>query len=1068
MKKMIAQKMKQLPGRLIRQFHFSFSLAIFSTFLLIVSTQLLYAQNNESRKIVKGVVVNEKNEPVVGASVTVQGLKVGTTTNERGAFSLSVPEKSTLVISYVGYQNKFIDINKNTSDISIQLQSANNDLDQVVVVGYGTQRKRDVTGSVSSVNEQTLRDVPVANMQQALQGKAAGLEIQTVGTKPGSGAQIRIRGTRSISGSNDPLLVLDGIPYDGSLNDINPDDVASVEILKDASATAIYGSRGANGVLLVTTKRGKAGATRVSYSGYYGIGTVSNKYPVFNAAEYQAMRNISPWNQGYEPEELAYMASGKSTDWQNLMYQNSHKTDQNITVSGGTANGSTFSLGGGYYNETALLPGQDFTRYSVRATIDSKVGNKIKIGLNTMNSVGVTNGSQFVNPMFPILALSPLMPAYDSTGKIITAPNGNNDDRQIQYSPLLLNHNNNSWVDRVRRLRTFNSLYAEYQIMPGLKYRANIGLNYTQEEDDQFQASDDPTGINPSYFRPQKGNTAYVNNAEAWGYTVENILTYDKSIKKHRLNFTGLYSIKEYHTHNTSVSKDSITDNFSQFYALGLSNPTPAPAVGGGEQSWALISYMGRLNYNYDNRYMLTLTGRIDGSSRLANGHKWHQYPAVSAGWNLNNEQFFRNSKFLSNNFSNLKLRAGFGQTSNQSINPYSSLGLVSNNNGLASPGNVIRYNYGPTVVTGYNVSALPNPNLDWEYTKTVNVGIDFGILKNRITGSIEYYHQHTDKILYSVVLPPTSGVSGNYTTNVGSMQNQGMEFTVSTINIQNRHGFSWTTDLNLFFNQNKLLSLSSGIAQDIANQLFVGYSMTAIYDYKKLGIWQKNEAAQAAQYGSVPGQIKLEDHSGPGGKPDGKIDANNDRYVIGNGDAKLQGGMTNRFAYKNFDLSIVAYARFGGLLVSQIHQPVASYLTVMDGKRNGIKVDYWTPTSPTNWFPEPSTSISPISTAWTTLGYYNASFVQIRSINLGYSFRDRMLKRVNAQSIRLYFTVDNVGFLFSPYKNQTGIDPIGTNVGNAGVGNPGNLRSGNNGMVTINASTPLPRNFIVGANISF
>lgn len=267
------------------------------------------------------------------------------------------------------------------------------------------------------------------------------------------------------------------------------------------------------------------------------------------------------------------------------------------------------------------------------------------------------------------------------------------------------------------------------------------------------------------------------------------------------------------------------------------------------------------------------------------------------------------------------------------------------------------------------------------------------------------------------MVLPPTSGVSGNYTTNVGSMQNQGMEFTVSTINIQNRHGFSWTTDLNLFFNQNKLLSLSSGIAQDIANQLFVGYSMTAIYDYKKLGIWQKNEAAQAAQYGSVPGQIKLEDHSGPGGKPDGKIDANNDRYVIGNGDAKLQGGMTNRFAYKNFDLSIVAYARFGGLLVSQIHQPVASYLTVMDGKRNGIKVDYWTPTSPTNWFPEPSTSISPISTAWTTLGYYNASFVQIRSINLGYSFRDRMLKRVNAQSIRLYFTVDNVGFLSLPIK---------------------------------------------------
>jgi TonB-linked SusC/RagA family outer membrane protein len=479
-----------LPKNDYWQAFYAFGVLIITIILILISSQKSISQSTQQRKVLKGVIVNEKNEPVAGASVSVQGNNIGTTTNEAGAFSLSVPEKCVLVISYIGYQKKYVSINANTTNVTVQLQTANNDLDQVIVVGYGTQRKRDVTGSVSSVNEQALRDVPVANMQQALQGKAAGLEIQTVGTTPGSGAQIRILGTRSISGSNEPLLVLDGIPYDGNLNDINPDDVASVGILKDASATAIYGSRGANGVLLVTTKRGKAGATRVSYSGYYGIGTVSNKYPVFNAAEYQAMRNISPWNQGYMPLELASIAAGKSTDWQNLMYSNSHKTDQNITVSGGTSNGSTFSLGGGYYNETSLLPGQDFTRYSVRATIDSKIGNKINIGLNTMNTVGVTNGSQFVNPMFPILALSPLMPAYDSAGNIIKAPNGNNDDNQTQYSPLLLKHNNNNWVDRVRRLRTFNSLYAEIEILKGLKYRANIGLNYTQEEDDQFQASD--------------------------------------------------------------------------------------------------------------------------------------------------------------------------------------------------------------------------------------------------------------------------------------------------------------------------------------------------------------------------------------------------------------------------------------------------------------------------------------------------------------------------------------------------------------------------------------------------
>lgn len=1034
----------------------------FSAVVLLNST--VSAQNTIR---VTGRVINEAGQPVANASVVVQSTSQGVTTNENGNYTLSIAPNGTLVISYVGLGTQEINVkNRTTINITLTASIATN-LDQVVVVGYGTQKRRDVTGSVSSVGETALREVPVANLQGALQGRAAGLEIQSVGTTPGSGAQIRIRGTRSISGSNDPLLVLDGIPYDGNLNDINPDDVASVDVLKDASATAIYGSRGANGVIIVTTKRGRNGEAKISYNGYYGIGTVANKYPVFNPTEYRAMRDISSWAQGYEPEELASISKRTSTDWQDLVYQNSYKTDHNISVSGGS-NGSTYSLGGGYYKENTVLPGQDFTRYTLRATVDSKVGKRIRIGLNSLNTVGVTNGSQFVNPMFAVLALSPLMPAYDSTGRIVTSPTGNNDDRQTQYSPLLLkNNNSNNWVDRVRRLRTFNSLYGEYQIISGLKYRVNLGLNYSQEEGDQFRSSDDPTGLYPSYFRPKQGNTAYVNNSEAWGYTAENLLTYDKTIGKHRINFTGLYSVQEYHTHNTSVTKDSITDNFVQFYNLGLSSPTPAPVVGGGETSWALLSYMGRINYAYDDRFLLTLTGRADGSSRLAPGHKWHDYPAVSAGWNISNEAFMKSF----NAVSNLKVRVGFGQTSNQAINPYASLGLVSNGNGIGSPANVIRYNYGPTITTGYNVVTLPNPNLDWEYTKTINAGIDFGILKNRITGSIDYYHQHTDKILYSVTLPVTSGVSGAYTTNVGQMQNWGMELALSTRNIESPTGFSWNTDFNLFFNRNKLLKLSNNISKDIGSQLFVGYSMTSVYDYNKLGIWQTNEAAAAAVYGSLPGQIKLEDHSGPNGKPDGKIDAN-DQYILGNGDAKLQGGMTNRFAYKGLDLSFVIYARFGGLLVSQIHQPPASYLTVMDGKRNGIKVDYWTPTNPSNWFPEPSSSISPVSTAWTTLGYYDATFVKLRSINLGYTFSTATLKKISAQSIRVYATVDNVGTFFSPYMKQTGIDPTGTNLGNAGVSNPGNLRASSNnngnGTITISASTPLTRSLIVGVNLSF
>jgi TonB-linked SusC/RagA family outer membrane protein len=775
---------------------------------------------------------------------------------------------------------------------------------------------------------------------------------------------------------------------------------------------------------------------------------------------------------GYQPLELKSIADGTTTDWQDLMYQNGRKTNQNISVSGGNA-GSTFSLGGSYYNETALLPGQDYTRYALRASIDSRIGKRIRVGLNTLNSVGITNGSQFVNgsTMFPTLATSPLMPAYDSAGGVLALPNGDIDDNNApQYSPLFLKSNNNNWVDRVRRLRTINSMYGELQIIEGLKYRVNLGLTYSQQENDQFQSGNTPT--NPAYFRGAKGNTASVNNAEAWGYTVENLLTYDKTIAhKHHLNFTGLFSTQEYHTHNTSVSKDSITEDFVQFYNLAQASPTPVPVVGGGESSWALVSYMARINYAFEDRFMLTLTGRMDGSSRLAPGHKWHNYPAISAGWNIINESFMKNSKAISN----LKLRAGFGQTSNQAINPYASLGLVTNNNFLPAPGNTILYNYGPTIVTGYQVNTLPNPDLDWEYTKTINVGLDFGLFSNRLSGSVDYYHQHTDNILYNVSLPPTSGVAGAFQTNIGEMENHGLELTLSSLNIQTGSGFTWNTDLNLFFNKNKIVKLSNGVTQDIANQLFVGYPMSAIYDYNKVGIWQIDEAAQAAQYGSVPGQIKLEDHSGPDGKPDGVINPDYDRYVIGDADAKLQGGLTNRFSYKGLDLSIVMFARFGGTLISQIHQPIADYLTVMDGKRSGIKVDYWTPTNPSNWFPMPSASISPISTAWTTLGYYDASFLKIQSVNLGYTFSNSVLKSVGAQNIRIYFTIDNVALLFSPFYNQTGIDPEGTDLGYTGVGattggGPGNIRSNanGNGSITVSTSTPRARTFSIGANVTF
>jgi len=1052
-----------------RKLHVKKLLRIAFSFLLF----LFFTTKSFGQATVKGVVTDENGKPAQGVSVTVKNTPRGTTTDATGHFSIQASSNDVLVISHVGHADQELLVGKKT-DFNIQLQTVEKAMSEVVVVGYGTQKKKDVTGAVVSVSEQALREVPVANLQQALQGRAAGLEIQRVGTQPGAGGQIRIRGIRSITGSNEPLFVVDGIPWDGTLNDINPDDVASIDVLKDASATAIYGSRGANGVILVSTKKGRNGDTRISYNGYYGVGKVANPYPVFNSSEYQSMRNLSTWGAGYQPEELKGIAIGRNTDWQDLMYENSNKQDHNITVAGGT-NGNTFSLGGGYYRETTVLPGEDFTRYSVRATIDSRVGNRLKIGINSQNSLTIQNGSLFVSgaPLFPLLALSPLMPAHDSTGALYLKPWGNVDDNNAgqRYNPLFLKNNNNNWVDRVRRLRTFNSVYGEVDIWKGLRYRLNLGLTYAQQFAGQFQGTDQPP-LNPNYFRAGLGNIAQVDNSENWGYTAENLLFYDKTIKQnHKISFTGLYSVQEAQFTSNSIRKDSITDDFVQFYNLALSTPINGAntTISGSENRQALISYMARVNYSFMNRYLLTATFRRDGSSKLAEGNKWFDYPALSAGWVISDENFMNNIKAVSS----LKLRVGWGKTSNQAINPYESLGLVNNSNGLgngSTGGGTIRYNYGPTIVTGFNVVTLPNPNLSWEFTTTTNIGLDFGLWKNRVTGSFEYYNSKTNDILYSVTLPVTSGVAGAYLTNVGEMENKGFEFSVSAMVYHSNSGFQWDADLNLFENKNKLLKLTTGVNQDIANQLFVGHSMTALYDYKKLGIWQINEAAQAAALGSLVGQVKLEDHSGPNGKPDGVISSTYDRYIIGDQDADLQGGMTNRFSYKGIDLSFVLYARFGGTLVSQIHQPFAGYLTVMDGRRNGIKVDYFTPNNPSNWFPMPQATISNISTAWTTLGYYSGSFVKFRSINLGYTFERKLLNYVHAQKVRFYFTIDNVATLFSPFYDKTGIDPEGTGTGSQGVSNPGNIRGNGrgNGAITIGLTTPPRRTFMFGANITF
>jgi TonB-dependent starch-binding outer membrane protein SusC len=1020
---------------------------------------------SHAQSIITGRVNDETGNGMPGVSILLKNTSAGTTTDAMGNYTLNIPaseEVQVLVFSFIGYVSEEETVG-GRSVINVSLIPSIETLSEIVVVGYGTQKKSDVTGSLVSVSSEALREVPVANLQQALQGRAAGLEVQRVGTTPGAGARIRIRGDRSVSSAeaNDPLIVLDGIPFEGgNLNDINPDEVKSIEILKDASATAIYGSRGANGVILITTKRGSPGENRITFNSYYGISTVARKYPVYNADEYRAMRDTSPWNSGYMAEEIESINTGRSTDWQDLMYKNGYITDHNISVSGGSEK-SQYSVGGGYFKETTVLPGQDFNRFTLRITNDLQVGKRIKIGFNSMNTFSTRNGSS-INPMFNILALSPLMPAYNSEGEIIRTPAGNLDDQANTYSPLLLKSNDNDWVDRVRRLRTFNSLYAEVKIIEPLKYRLNVGLDYRQEENAQFRGSD-------SYFRPLQGNTASVNNTVGYGYTLENLLVFDKTFAgKHRVGATGLFSVQKDHTHNTYVAKDSIDQDFVQFYNLGQSNQssTNRATLSGSENTWGLISYMLRVNYAYNDKYLLTLTGRVDGSSRLTD--KWHQYPAVSIGWNIVKEGFMENIQVVSN----LKLRAGWGETSNQAVAPYATLGGVTNliynadwNTNRNLP---VLYNFGENVEGGYYVSTIPSKKLVWEFTKTTNIGLDFGVLNDRITGSIDWYNAQTHNVIYNLELPATSGVPNAYTTNIGRMENKGMEISITSVNIETPGGFSWSTDLNVFWNRNKLLSLQDGFKSNIASGLHIGHPLSAIYDYEKLGIWQLNEAAEAAEFGQLPGQLKIKDISGPEGVPDGNINPDYDRKVIGSGQAKWQGGITNRFKYKGFDLSFVTYARIGGTIVSGVHQPTAAYLTNLDGKRNGLKVDYWTPTNPTNDFPMPSTRITPpnAGNAWTTLGYYDATFVKIRSINLGYTLSGNVLDKIGAHAVRIYTTIQNPFVLFSPYMKAGGVDPEATGTGTAGfVQNGGNIPAR---ALTVATSTPPTRSYILGVNLTF
>ena len=728
--------------------------------------------------------VADSQGPLIGATVMEKGTNNGTVTDFEGNYTLNVKPGATLVISYVGYESQEI---KAGTDVRVNLKEDGHVVNEVVVIGYGTQRREAVTGSVANIGGEKLNQIAATNAAQALQGRVAGVLMTQTSSQPGAEMQIRIRGQRSLSASNDPLIVLDGIPFMGQLSDINPTDIKSMDILKDASATAIYGSRGANGVIIITTVKGSQGTpAKVTYNGYVSFKKVFHKYPMMDGPTYTKFRQYAGKYQNSLDE-----SDGTDTDWQDLYYKTGISHNHDVSVAGGT-NGGSYSFGAGYYHDESPVPTQGYDRVSVRGNFDQKVGEWFRFGLSTNNSYRMTKG---VSSMYSVLAASPLSTPYNADGsykRYNTLP----ADDQVVITKDIVEGWEDVWRNDNKGIGSYNTIFGEVKCpwVEGLSYRINIGLNYRQTKNGSFTG----TGVNNKDEKAVNGGSVYENQTRNWA--VENLLTYDRTFGKHQINLVGMYSAEQTTFEQTGGNAQDIPADYFLYYNLASALGQKNLASYNYWQS-GLISWMGRAMYSYDNKYMLSVAVRSDASSRLAKGHQWHTYPAVSAGWNIAREEFMENTKSW---LDNLKLRVGYGETSNQSISPYSTLG------GLA----VRNYNFGDgtNYKAGYYVNALPNPELGWEYSKTWNFGLDFSLFNGRLSGTFEYYTQKTSDILLDVSMPSTSGVS-SYTGNIGKTQNKGWELTLNGIIIDNKNGWNWEAGINLYANRNKLTALASGEA---------------------------------------------------------------------------------------------------------------------------------------------------------------------------------------------------------------------------------------------------------------
>ena len=953
-------------------------------------------------KTIKGQILDETGESMIGVSVLVKGTTIGTVTDFDGNYTLEVPSgKNILEISYIGYKTKEITIGNN-SLINIKMEPDTQALDEVVVIGYGTVKKRDLTGAVASMKNEDVTVAPTSNVMEALQGKIAGMDIVKSSGQVGEDVSILLRGSRSIYGSNEPLFIIDGIP--GSYSQVNPSDIESVDVLKDASSTAIYGSAGANGVVIITTKRGKEGKATVNFDAYYGFsGSPNYKHGMVGDEWVNYQREAYKYKNGDYPSDMsalfgnqdytdAYNA-GKWIDWIDEASGNT------ATVSGGSEKTKIFASTS-YNREEGLLSNDNLNKYSLRLNIDQEIFSWAKMGF-TSNLTYQDRNQGVRNTFTKGLSSFPLGDAYDQNGKI------NHEYITGQYSPLG-DFIEDQYVNNTRS--TYLNVSGYLELSPIKDFTFTSRINGTLSDSRQGQYWGDQCNANrPSYAGSPH---AAITNKNAWNYTWENILSYNTTIAKdHNIGGSVITSWnKNQNDSSLAAASGQMVDRWSFWrLASGASQHVESDFAQTQKMSFAV-----RFNYSYKGKYLFTFSNRWDGVSQFSAGHKWDSFPAGAIAWRISDEPFMNVAK---NWLNNLKLRVGYGITGNSGgVDAYGTTtqAYVYTGNGLTLNGQ----NSSFTQYTG----TYGSKDLGWEKSYNWNVGLDYGILNNRVDSSIEWFKTTTKGLLFKRTLPITSGLTGwgsplSIWQNIAETSNQGVEVTINSHNIKTKD-FSWNTTLSVTWSKEKIEKLPDGDL--ISENLFVGHSIKSIYGYKYTGIWGTNTPQDILDaYGVKPGFIQIETLEKDG---DGGVHkySTNDRQVLGHTNPDWIVGLNNTFTYKNFDLSVFAMARYGQTINSDLLGYYTAEQSVTTNQLAGA--DYWTENNQGAYYPAPGTG-SEQSTVISALRVRDGSFIKVKNITLGYTFPVNISRKALMEKCRIYATAYNP-FIYVKDKQLKGTDP--------------------------------------------